>query len=188
MEVNYTCRERQMLLSAAEAALATTGQIDTSLRRRSATFYWRHVAIDAAPMRAKHEAVCGKRAGWHLRSFGSHGRWAQAASEKCGPLPAGVAKSVRRGELDSCVALKLDDLPEVRLRAHSSTQPPRRTTTLYRSAHSTVTSTPPPTSTSTRTSRSVAGIARAKPTPPDGTDSTLPGATPESRAGGASTA
>ena len=106
---NFTCRGRTLQLSPPEAALALEGKIELSLKRRSAVFYWAHAAEEEK--HARHEAICKKNAGWHLRSFGSHGPWALKAQEKCGSL-AGVAKNVRRGELDSCKAQSLADLPE----------------------------------------------------------------------------
>jgi hypothetical protein len=94
---NFTCRRRDMLLNADEAALALGGTIAPSLRQRSASYYWRAVSKDT---QAKHEAICTKRAGWHLRSFGSHANWALAAEEKCG-AKVGVAKLVRRARSNS---------------------------------------------------------------------------------------
>ena len=88
---NFTCRRRDMLLTPDEAALALGGTIAPSLRQRSSSYYWRAVSQDS---QAKHEAICTKRAGWHLRSFGSHANWALAAEEKCG-AKVGVAKLVR---------------------------------------------------------------------------------------------
>ena len=88
---NFTCRQRDMLLTPDEAALALGGTIAPSLRQRSSSYYWRAVSQDS---QAKHEAICTKRAGWHLRSFGSHANWALAAEEKCG-AKVGVAKLVR---------------------------------------------------------------------------------------------
>ena len=109
MLTNFTCRGRTLQLSPAEAALALEGKIDPLLKSRSAVFYWAHAAAEET--HARHEAICKKNAGWHLRSFGSHGPWALKAQEKCGSL-AGVARNVRRGELDSCKAQSLADLPE----------------------------------------------------------------------------
>ena len=97
---NFTCRQRDMLLMPDEAALALGGSIAPSLRQRSASYYWRAVSQDS---QAKHEAICTKRAGWHLRSFGSHANWALAAEEKCG-AKVGVAKLVRRGTLEHAAA------------------------------------------------------------------------------------
>ena len=104
---NFTCRRRHMLLTPDEAALALRGSIAPSLRQRSSSYYWHAVSRDK---QAKHEAICTKRAGWHLRTFGSHANWALAAEEKCG-AKVGVARLVRRGELDSCAARRLEDLP-----------------------------------------------------------------------------
>ena len=104
---NFTCRRRDMLLTPDEAALALRGSIAPSLRQRSSSYYWHAVSRDE---QAKHEAICTKRAGWHLRTFGSHANWALAAEEKCG-AKVGVARLVRRGELDSCAARRLEDLP-----------------------------------------------------------------------------
>ena len=95
-----------MLLKPDEAALALRGTISPSLRERSASYYWRV----SQQSQARHEAICTKRAGWHLRSFGSHGKWALAAEEKCGSQ-TGVAKLVQRGTLDSCAGRRLEDLP-----------------------------------------------------------------------------
>ena len=100
---NFTCRQRDMLLMPDEAALALGGSIAPSLRQRSASYYWRAVSQDS---QAKHEAICTKRAGWHLRSFGSHANWALAAEEKCG-AKVGVAKLVRRGTLEHAAAQTL---------------------------------------------------------------------------------
>ena len=96
-----------MQLGPDEAALALGGQIAPSLRARSSSYYWRHTS----QQQARHEAVCSKRAGWHLRSFGSHGNWAQAAKERC-ERAVGVDKLVKRRELDSCTASSLESLPE----------------------------------------------------------------------------
>ena len=98
---NFTCRRRDMLLTPDEAALALRGSIAPSLRQRSSSYYWHAVSRDK---QAKHEAICTKRVGWHLRTFGSHANWALAAEEKCG-AKVGVAKLVRRGTLKhTCVA------------------------------------------------------------------------------------
>ena len=91
---NFTCRRRDMLLTPDEAALALGGTIAPSLRQRSSSYYWRAVSQDS---QAKHEAICTKRAGWHLRSFGSHANWALAAEEKCG-AKVGVAQLVWLGQ------------------------------------------------------------------------------------------
>ena len=105
---NFTCRGRTLQLPPAEAALALRGRIEPSLKKRSAVFYWSHASEDTL---ARREAVCTKKVGWHLRSFGSHALWAMKAQEKCGKL-AGVLPNIKRGELDSCRALSLADLPQ----------------------------------------------------------------------------
>jgi len=116
--VNYTCRNRHFLLPPDEYALATAGHISPALRQRSSSYYWSHTASDPAQQTARHDAICTKQGGWHLRTFGSHGRWATAAAEKCGPPNAGVAMSVKAGVLDTCKAFTLDDLPEDWRKAH----------------------------------------------------------------------
>lgn len=104
--LNFTCRGRTLQIAPEEAALALHGEIAPSLRQRSAVHFWRHG--EPAQTRSTHEAVCTKgTAEWHLRSFGSHDWWAQAAREQC--------DAARWRALDSCKAYSLDDLsPEWR--------------------------------------------------------------------------
>ena len=99
---NFSCRGRTLRLSPTEADLALHGVIDASLRYRSSVYYWKHV--EPPQKRSRHEAVCTKDRRWHLRSFGSHSWWAQAAREKCAFL-------LSWGALDSCSAFDLGDLP-----------------------------------------------------------------------------
>ena len=106
MAANFTCRNREMLLQPDEAELALRGSIAPSLRARSAHYYWR----TSEQAQARREALCTKQSGWHLRIFGSHSTWAMAAEEKCGSQ-TGVARFRARGELNSCIARRLDDLP-----------------------------------------------------------------------------
>ena len=105
MAANFTCRNREMLLQPDEAELALRGSIAPSLRVRSASYYWR----TSEQAQARREALCTKQSGWHLRIFGSHSTWAMAAEEKCGSQ-TGVARFQARGELNSCIARRLDDL------------------------------------------------------------------------------
>lgn len=108
-----------MLLSAEEYALASGGSVSPSLTRRSGVYYWSHPGDGGSlPSTAGHEAVCRKKAGWHLRSFGSHGRFARAAAEKCGPRNAGIGPTLADGTVDSCRGWSLKDLPEDWRRAH----------------------------------------------------------------------
>lgn len=102
LPANFTCRRRTLQLSPSEAALALEGTITRSLRQRSPIYFWKHVK--PAQKRSHREAICTKDRGWHLRSFGSHGFWAQAAREKCDALK-------RWRQLDSCSAFSLEDLP-----------------------------------------------------------------------------
>jgi hypothetical protein len=99
---DFTCRSRTLKLPPAEAALALNQQIEPQLRARSPIYYWRHG--QPAQERSRREAVCTKKGGWHLRSFGSHDWWAQAAREQC--------DAARWRDLDSCKAFSLQDLPE----------------------------------------------------------------------------
>lgn len=107
-----------MLLPPNEYALATTGAIAPALRHRSSVYYWSHGAPEAAQSQARHEAMCSKKSGWHLRTFGSHGFWAMAAKEKCGPPNSGIRPSIDAGVIDTCAALTLDDLPADWRQAH----------------------------------------------------------------------
>ncbi|KAL1518773.1 hypothetical protein AB1Y20_003057 [Prymnesium parvum] len=108
---DFTCKGRTLRLSPAEMALATRGLVDPSLRARSSVYYWKHAA--PPQQQSRWEAVCTKpaHARWHLRSFGSHSWWAQAARDKCTLLR-------RWTPLDSCSAFSLDDLPADWRREH----------------------------------------------------------------------
>lgn len=107
-----------MLLPPDEYALATTGAIAPALRQRSAVYYWSHGAPESAQRQARHEAMCSKKGGWHLRSFGSHAVWAKAAKEKCGPPNSGIHPSTEAGVIDTCAGLSLADLPADWRQAH----------------------------------------------------------------------
>ena len=107
MTTSFSCRSRTIQVSTAEAALALNGTIAQSLRQRSSVFYWQHSAQE----RSLREAVCTKNRGWHLRSFGSHGRWAQAARERCLDVQ-------HWQELSSCKAFAMEDLKAEWRRAH----------------------------------------------------------------------
>jgi hypothetical protein len=74
-----SCRGRSLNLTADHAALARDGEISLRLRRRSSAFYWQ----TSDQRQSRHEALCTKRARWHLATFGSHAGFAYQASQRC---------------------------------------------------------------------------------------------------------
>jgi len=86
---------------AAEARLACGGVADGALFERSSVYYWQQ---QRRPLAVKHEAICTKKVGFHVLTFGSHGSFRAAAHTLCAIVR-------RDSSTDSCTALDANHLP-----------------------------------------------------------------------------
>lgn len=100
---DFVCHGRTMHnLTADQSRLAHFGRISARLRSASPVHYWQHTT----QRRARYEAVCTRGAArWHLMTFGSHGKYEEAAKTKCVRV-----NKLRRG-IDSCTPLSFAKLP-----------------------------------------------------------------------------
>ena len=57
--------------------------------------------------------MCQKSSGWHIITFGSHGKFEAKAKDKCRRV-----SQLRKRVVDSCTALTLGDLPADWARQH----------------------------------------------------------------------
>ena len=107
---DFTCRGRTMYnLTVEQARLAHGGRVANRLRAKSPVYYWQ----TTAQRRSLHEAVCQKSSGWHIITFGSHGKFEAKAKDKCRRV-----SQLRKRVVDSCTALTLGDLPADWARQH----------------------------------------------------------------------
>ena len=100
----YVCHGRTMRnLTADQSRLAHFGRISARLRSASPVHYWQHTT----QRRARYEAVCTRGAArWHLMTFGSHGKYEEAAKTKCLRV-----NRLTRHRIDSCTPLSFAKLP-----------------------------------------------------------------------------
>ena len=110
----FTCKDRTLVnLLPEEEALAHSGIISPALRERSPVYYWQKTGQPIS----RREAVCTRKGGWHMASFGSHGAFQDLAAWKCGRMAhKGVPK------LDSCINVSLASLSTRWRRAHNVTR------------------------------------------------------------------
>ena len=103
MQCEFACHGQKLQLSGGAAHLACGNHISPQLRARSPVYYWLHGPSQTRPNR---EAVCEKKtARWHVITFGSHSRYAEAAKSLCATLRS-------HANVDSCSALTASDIPE----------------------------------------------------------------------------